>query len=99
MSTNHSATISSTSSTSRDDTGVEKTLAPPQSQWALSLPKSFSATVRAVVQHIVKHTGVGIVCAVAYFDPCVFPPRRPWTSYLVPWLMSDNLGSAIVSMG
>ena len=52
-----------------------------------------------VVNHVVKHTGVGIVCAVAYFDPCVFPPRRPWTSYLVPWLMSDNLGSAIVSMG
>ncbi|KAK7695123.1 hypothetical protein QCA50_002313 [Cerrena zonata] len=26
-------------------------------------------TGRAVVNHIVKHTGVGIVCAVAYFDP------------------------------
>lgn len=24
---------------------------------------------RAVVDHAVTHTGVGIVCAVAYFDP------------------------------
>lgn len=24
---------------------------------------------RAAVQHLVTHTGVGIVCAVAYFDP------------------------------
>ncbi|CAL1694684.1 unnamed protein product [Somion occarium] len=27
------------------------------------------STSRVVVNHIVKHTGVGIVCAVAYFDP------------------------------
>ncbi|TFY71053.1 hypothetical protein EVG20_g1959 [Dentipellis fragilis] len=29
----------------------------------------FKATVKVVVDHAVKHTGVGIVCAVAYFDP------------------------------
>ena len=26
-------------------------------------------TTNAVVDHAVTHTGVGIVCAVAYFDP------------------------------
>ena len=26
-------------------------------------------TSKAVLNHIIKHTGVGIVCAVAYFDP------------------------------
>lgn len=27
------------------------------------------ATGRLLIHHIVKHTGVGIVCSVAYFDP------------------------------
>jgi hypothetical protein len=27
------------------------------------------ATGRLVFHHVVKHTGVGIVCSVAYFDP------------------------------
>ena len=26
-------------------------------------------TTKTVVEHVVTHTGVGIVCAVAYFDP------------------------------
>ncbi|KAI0800582.1 smf Mn2+ and Fe2+ transporter-like protein [Fomes fomentarius] len=30
---------------------------------------SVLAAMRTVVQHLVKHTGVGLVCAVAYFDP------------------------------
>jgi len=25
-----------------------------------------------IIRHLKKHTGVGLVCAVAYFDPCVF---------------------------
>jgi metal iron transporter len=28
-----------------------------------------NATGRVVLHHVVKHTGVGIVCSVAYFDP------------------------------
>lgn len=26
-------------------------------------------SAKAVWNHLVKHTGVGIICAVAYFDP------------------------------
>lgn len=29
----------------------------------------FRRYARVVAHHTVKHTGVGIVCAVAYFDP------------------------------
>ena len=29
-------------------------------------------TGRVVMNHVIKHTGVGIICAVAYFDPYVF---------------------------
>ncbi|THH16340.1 hypothetical protein EW146_g4298 [Bondarzewia mesenterica] len=29
----------------------------------------FRTTARVIVEHALKHTGVGIVCAVAYFDP------------------------------
>ncbi|THH18264.1 hypothetical protein EW146_g2684 [Bondarzewia mesenterica] len=29
----------------------------------------FRTTTRVIVEHALKHTGVGIVCAVAYFDP------------------------------
>jgi hypothetical protein len=38
-----------------------------------NVPRGFlertKATGRLVFHHIVKHTGVGIVCSVAYFDP------------------------------
>ena len=37
--------------------------APKLQKW--TLPR----ILRVVGQHVVKHTGVGIVCAVAYFDP------------------------------
>ena len=31
---------------------------------------------RAVIKHITKHVGVGIICSVAYFDPYVSPTAR-----------------------
>ena len=43
-------------------------------------------TGRVVMNHVIKHTGVGIICAVAYFDPYVFcysirVKQRPYFIY------------------
>ena len=45
---------------------TEKTGPQARSRWALP---GLSVGLRAVGMHLLKHTGVGIVCAVAYFDP------------------------------
>ena len=38
-----------------------------ESSWA----SRFKTAGKTISQHVRKHTGVGIVCAVAYFDPLV----------------------------
>ncbi|KAI1793070.1 natural resistance-associated macrophage protein [Ganoderma leucocontextum] len=57
----HTPTASTTSTERTEDMG-------PQAPSRWSLP-GLTAGVRAVGMHLLKHTGVGIVCAVAYFDP------------------------------
>lgn len=37
----------------------------------LPWPQRLQAVSWTLFEHATKHTGVGIVCAVAYFDPCV----------------------------
>ena len=36
-------------------------------------PRSIRMWAKQVWLHITKHVGVGIICAVAYFDPYVYP--------------------------
>ena len=57
----HSPTASTASTELTEKTGPQA-----RSRWALP---GLSASLRAVGMHLLKHTGVGIVCAVAYFDP------------------------------
>ena len=57
----HAPTASTTSTERTEKTGPQA-----RSRWALP---GFTAGLRTVGMHLLKHTGVGIVCAVAYFDP------------------------------
>ncbi len=45
-----------------------------------------------VANHTAKHTGVGIVCAVAYFDPYVFSPLDSQHGFLIFLDHSGNCG-------
>ncbi|KAM5535880.1 hypothetical protein V8D89_010498 [Ganoderma adspersum] len=57
----HAPTASTTSTELTEKTGPQA-----RSRWALP---GLTASLRTVGMHLLKHTGVGIVCAVAYFDP------------------------------
>lgn len=44
------------------------THAPPEPQ----SPSRTRRVAKTLVHHVKKHVGVGVICAVAYFDPYVF---------------------------
>lgn len=59
--------ISLGSATSSSDNATRP--APPQRRASRLSPASLGSAARTVGLHILQHTGAGIVCAVAYFDP------------------------------
>ena len=61
-----------------DESATKKAVARPAKVWRRAFDR-LRSTVSVVFNHATKHTGVGIICAVAYFDPygvlaltCVF---------------------------
>jgi len=51
------------------DDGHSKSIDPSP---ALPVVSMMSYAIRKAIHHVKKHAGMGIVCAVAYFDPYVF---------------------------
>jgi hypothetical protein len=61
-----------------------KLLAQPQSTRTQRWKSRLTSASSTVFNHATKHTGVGIVCAVAYFDPCVHNTlNRSWVFSLI----------------
>ncbi|EPT03405.1 hypothetical protein FOMPIDRAFT_1028690 [Fomitopsis schrenkii] len=51
-----------------DEAATKKAIARPTKWWPRAHDR-LSSTLSVVFNHATKHTGVGIICAVAYFDP------------------------------
>lgn len=65
----HNLPAGSTATTmSTGEQEAKKTVAPPASWWLRAYDR-LSNTLFVVFNHATKHTGVGLICSVAYFDP------------------------------
>ena len=51
-----------------DESVTKKAVARPTTLWRRASDR-LRRTVSIVFNHATKHTGVGVICAVAYFDP------------------------------
>ena len=60
------ATTATTMPTGEQET--EKAVAQPAGWWRRAYDR-LSNTLFVVYNHATKHTGVGLICSVAYFDP------------------------------